>query len=98
MLGQRPQRQGRKKGQGGDNSNPEEDHHAERARVGAQGTGAFGDVLFAAQQAGDGYRADDGQVAIANSSTTPQLMFHQGVLSPSPSKPEPLLAAEEVYS
>ena len=28
----------------------------------------------------------------------PQLMFHQGVLSPKPSKPLPLFAAEDVYS
>lgn len=27
-----------------------------------------------------------------------QLIFHQGVLSPKPSKPEPLLAKAEVYS
>ena len=30
--------------------------------------------------------------------TIPQVTFHQTVLSPKPSKPEPLLAADEVYS
>ncbi|MNE40735.1 hypothetical protein D3C80_1347730 [compost metagenome] len=33
-----------------------------------------------------------------NSNTTPVAIFHQGVLSPSPSNPLPLLAVEEVNS
>ena len=33
-----------------------------------------------------------------NISTMPVEIFHHGVLSPKPSKPEPLFAAEEVYS
>ena len=35
---------------------------------------------------------------LASNMMMPQLIFHQGVLSPKPSNPLPLFAEEEVYS
>ena len=35
---------------------------------------------------------------LESNKTTPVVIFHHGLLSPSPSKPLPLFAAEEVYS
>ena len=63
MLGNWPQRQGGEEGQRGDDKNYGQHHHAEGRGVGGQGARAFGDVLFAGQQAGDGHWADDGQKA-----------------------------------
>ena len=56
-----------------------------------------GDVFLLCHDACNSNRANNGQVA-RNISTMPVLIFHHGVLSPSPSKPLPLFAADDVYS
>ena len=77
----------REEGQSRNNENHGKSHGAERYGIRLQRSGRLRNILLARQKPGDGNLADDRDETAQNE-----------VLSASPSNPEPLLAALEVYS
>ena len=98
MVGDRPQDDGRHERQGADQEHRPQQHDRKREIVGqATSPTSVGTRFFSARKPA---------MAIGSTSagnrpskrTTPVAMFHAGLLSARPSKPDPLLAAAEVNS
>ena len=97
MLGDRAERRRREKRQRADEHNRRKQHHAERAVFHAQRAGGLRGGLFAASEPAMASGRMMGMNR-ASSMTSPVATFQGIVLSPSPSKPEPLLALAELNS
>ena len=98
VLGDRPEHGDRHEHQQPENDDHGPEREAEGRGVGAQGAGCIGGGGLGRERRRQRERRDDRDVAAESSITRPVDMFQKRVLSPRPSKPDPLLAADEVNS
>ena len=97
VFGDRAERGDREKRQRADKHNRRKQHHAERAVLDTQRAGRLRGGLFAASEPAMASGRMMGMNR-ASSMTMPVATFQGTVLSPRPSKPEPLFALAELNS
>lgn len=87
----------REERQGCYNKDNSKSHDSKGHRIGFQRTSTFRNVSFLSQKSGQSYLADN-RNETAQDQYNATGKFQNQVLSPKPSNPDPLLAAQEVNS